>query len=94
MSSLTSGPNLSAAFIDLATYGELEKRLYGDYPKSSDNPGPGPGNFLTYETSKIERFNPGPGPSSLKNTLNNFNQKINFKTIVIILILFLLFKYF
>jgi hypothetical protein len=80
MSSLTSGPNLSAAFIDLATYGELEKRLYGDYPKSSDN-------FLTYETSKIERF-------SLKNTLNNFNQKINFKTIVIILILFLLFKYF
>lgn len=87
MSSLTSGPNLSAAFIDLATYGELEKRLYGDYPKSSDN-------FLTYETSKIERFNPGPGPGSLKNTLNNFNQKINFKTIVIILILFLLFKYF
>jgi len=85
MSSLTSGPNLSAAFIDLATYGELEKRLYGDYPKSSDN-------FLTYETPKIERFNPGPG--SLKNTLNNFNQKINFKTIVIILILFLLFKYF
>ncbi len=87
MSSLTSGPNLSAAFIDLATYGELEKRLYGDYPKSSDN-------FLTYETSKIERFNSGPGPGSLKNTLNIFNQKINFKTIVIILILFLLFKYF
>ena len=42
MSSLTSGPNLSAAFIDLATYGELEKRLYGNYPQSSDN-------FLTYE---------------------------------------------
>jgi hypothetical protein len=87
MSSLTSGPNLSAAFIDLATYGELEKRLYGNYPKSSDN-------FLTYETSKIERFNPDPMPGSLKNIRNNFNQKINFKTIVIILILFLLFKYF
>jgi hypothetical protein len=42
MSSLTTGPNLSAAFIDLATYGDLESRLYGDIPKSADN-------FLIYE---------------------------------------------
>ena len=41
MSSLTNANTLSSAFIDLATYGELESRLYGNSPKTADN-------FLTY----------------------------------------------
>ena len=83
MSSLTSGPNLSAAFIDLATYGELEKRLYGNYPKSADN-------FLTYERIRTPKerfcFNLGPWPSTC------FGKQ--YRIFLFILLLFIIFKFF
>ena len=37
MSSNMSASNLSAAFIDLATFGQLESMLYGNSPKSANN---------------------------------------------------------
>ena len=49
MSSMTNANSLSSAFIDLATYGELESRLYGNRPKSADN-------FLTYTNEKFKFF--------------------------------------
>jgi hypothetical protein len=59
MSSMTNANSLSAAFIDLATYGELESRLYGNRPKSADN-------FLTYT---YEKFKFQENTESLKKTV-------------------------
>lgn len=60
MSSMTNANSLSAAFVDLATYGELESRLYGNRPKSADN-------FLSYTNSQsIEKFSLNQNKESLK----------------------------
>ena len=59
MSSLTNANTLSSAFIDLATYGELESRLYGNSPKTADN-------FLTYT---YEKFKSPTTSNKLKNAV-------------------------
>ena len=66
MSSLTNANTLSSAFIDLATYGELESRLYGNSPKTADN-------FLTYTyesgTRRPEKFKFQQNKEKLKNSI-------------------------
>ncbi len=47
MSSMSNANSLAAAFVDLATYGELESRLYGNRLKSSNN-------YLPYTNEKFK----------------------------------------
>ena len=63
MSSMSNANSLSAAFVDLGTYGELESILYGNRPKSADN-------FLTYTKSQsIEKFSLKQNKESLKKVI-------------------------
>jgi hypothetical protein len=62
MSSMSNANSLAAAFVDLATYTELESRLYGNRPKSADN-------FLPYTSEKFKFQKPTRAPSPVTESL-------------------------
>ena len=66
MSSMSNANSLAAAFVDLATYGELESKLYGNRLKYSNN-------FLPYTIQKFKFQKPtralSPVTESLKKTV-------------------------